>query len=290
VKAPPVAYVKPASLAEVFDALDRYGEDARLLAGGQSLLAALNLRLAPPAVLIDINGLDELAGITLGGGVLRIGALTRHRTVEHSPDIARHAPLIAQAMPHIAHPAIRNRGTFGGSIAFADPAAELPACCVALDASIVVASRHAERRIPAHAFFRGLYETALEPREIVIAGEFPIAQPTLRSAFLELARRHGDYAIAGIAAHARYEDKRFHDVRLAFFGLGPAPRLATGACAALESESYSDTVVRAAQAALEHDLAPEGDLYQTAATKMHLARVLTARAIAKLAAHAESPL
>jgi carbon-monoxide dehydrogenase medium subunit len=234
-------------------------------------------------VLIDINGLDELAGVTADRGLLRIGALTRHRTLERSPEVARHTPLITQAIANVGHPAIRNRGTFGGSIAFADPAAELPACCVALEANIVLASRRGERRVAARDFFSGLYETTLGPGELVVAAEIPVARPDSRAAFLELARRHGDYAIAGIAAHAQYENARYRNARLVFFGVGPTPRLATNACAALDGEAFSAELVESVQAALEHDLTPAGDLYHTAATKMHLARVLAGRAIATLA-------
>jgi carbon-monoxide dehydrogenase medium subunit len=272
----------------VFDALDRYGEDARILAGGQSLLAALNLRLAAPSVLIDINALDELAGVAVDRGLLRIGALTRHRTLERSPEVAQHAPLITQAIANVGHPAIRNRGTFGGSIAFADPAAELPACCVALEATIVVASRRGERRVAAREFFTGLYETALGPGELVLGAEIPVAQPASRTACLELARRHGDYAIVGVLAHAQCESARYRNVRLVFFAVGPTPRLATHACTALEGQAFSAELVEGVQAALERDLAPDGDLYHTAATKMHLARVLAGRAVAKLAGAYES--
>lgn len=287
-KAPPFAYAKPSSLAEVFDLLERYGEEAKVLAGGQSLMPALNLRLSSPAVLIDINGVPDLAGVSVTGGVLRIAALTRHRVLEHSREIARHAPLIAQAMPHVAHAAIRNRGTFGGSIAFADPAAELPACSVALDARFVIARRAGERRIAARSFFRGLYETALAPDELLMAGEFPLQPQGARAAFIELARRHGDYAIAGVAAHGGYDDGRFHDVSFAFFGIGAKPLLAAAAAEALEGRPYSTEAVAAAQAALARDLDCHGDLYHAAATKMHLARVVIARAIAKLASGPES--
>ena len=159
-KAPSFAYAKPRSLEEVFVVLRRT-DDAKLLAGGQTLLATLNMRLSSPAVLVDITGVPGLAGIAVRGNVLRIGALTRHREIERSREVAEHAPLLAQAAPHIAHVAIRNVGTIGGSLAHADPAAEWPACCVALDADIVLASRSGERRVKAREFFKGLFETAL---------------------------------------------------------------------------------------------------------------------------------
>jgi aerobic carbon-monoxide dehydrogenase medium subunit len=163
VKPAAFAYVRAASLDQVFDLLARHGDEARLLAGGQSLVPTLNLRLSAPAVLIDINGLDELAGISVENGGLRIGALTRQRTVEESDEVARHSPLLKMAMPHIAHPAIRNRGTVGGSIAFADPAAELPACAVALGAKIELRGPEGSRTVAADRFFHGLYETDLRP-------------------------------------------------------------------------------------------------------------------------------
>lgn len=286
-KASAFAYVKPASLSGVFDFLERYGDEAKILAGGQSLMPALNMRLSSPAVLIDINGLGELAGVALRDDVLRIGALTRHRSLERSAEIAQHAPLIAQAMPHVAHAAIRNRGTFGGSIAFADPAAELPACAVALNADFVLASRAGERRVPARRFFTSLYTTQLKPGEVLVAGEFPVRQAAYRSAFIELARRQGDYAIVGVAAHGAYENEMFSDVSMVFFGVGATPVLAKSVAAALEGHRYSLDLVAAAQNAVGADVTPDGDLYQSGATKLHLARVLAGRAIAQLASHTE---
>lgn len=282
-KAPAFAYVKPASLGEVFGLLERYGGDARILAGGQSLVAALNMRLAAPAVLVDINGITELAGITVQDGVVRIGALTRHRAVERSAEVARHLPLVHQAMPYVAHAAIRNRGTFGGSIAFADPAAELPACSIALGAQFVLAGRAGERRVAAREFFTGLYETGLKPGEILVAGEFPALAPGYRSAFGELARRHGDYAVVGVAAHGKFADDRFSDLRLVFFGVGATPVLARSAGRALEGQPCSSQAVVAAQQALTDDLSPFDDVYHSAATKLHLARVLAGRVVVKLA-------
>jgi carbon-monoxide dehydrogenase medium subunit len=283
VKAPAFAYVKPVSLAETFELLERYGDGAKVLAGGQSLMPALNMRLAAPRVLIDINGLRELAGIRIVGDTLIIGALTGHCVVERSPEVAKHLPLIHAAMPHVAHIAIRNRGTFGGSIAFADPAAELPACSLALDARFVVANSNGTRHVAARDFFRGLYETALEPGEILLAGEFPVCRPRYRSAFQELARRHGDYAIVGLAAHARVENGVFSDVRLAFFGVGATPLLARNAASALEDRAHSAATVADAQRALDGDLAPIDDIHHSAAARMHLARVLMGRVVAQLA-------
>lgn len=282
-KAPAFAYARPACLDEAFELLERYGDEARILAGGQSLIPALNMRLAAPRVLIDINGLPGLSGIRVADGAITIGALTRHRMIETSPEVARQLPLLAQAMPHVAHAAIRNRGTFGGSIAFADPAAELPACCVALGTQLVIARRGAKRRVSAREFFKGLYETDLRPGELLIAGEFAPLVPGYRSAFQEFARRHGDYPIAGLAAHARLAGGTVSDAKLVFFGVGATPVLAQSAAQALEGRPIPDAIA-AAQAVLHRDFEPRGDIHNSALMRLHLARVLLRRVIENLAA------
>ena len=259
-KAPAFAYAKPRSLEEAFELLERGGDGAKILAGGQSLIPSLNMRLSSPQLLVDITALPGLAEIRLDRGVLRIGALATHAQIERSEDVRRHVPMLAQAVPHIAHPAIRNRGTLGGSLALADPAAEYPACAVALQATVVVQGRDGERLIPAHEFFTDLFETALEPGEIVVAAEFPAIKKDERSVFLELARRHGDYAIIGLAAH-----KTAEECRLVFLGAGTKPVLVKA------------STLAAAQAASEK-LEPPADLYASAATKRQLAKVLVARA------------
>ena len=283
-KAPPFAYVRARSLAGVFDLLQQHGERAKLLAGGQSLIAALNMRLSAPELLIDITQLRELSGIQVRDGKVQIGALTTHAEIERSAEIRKHLPLLAQAAPHIAHAAIRNVGTFGGSVALADPAAEWPACCVALDAQFVLACRAGTRRVAARAFFKGLYATALNPQEVLTQIEIPVPGPEYRSAFVELALRRGDYAIAGLAAVARNTRGALSDLRLAFLGVGAAPALARGAMAAMEGKQASPDAIAAATQALAQDLDPGPDLYSSAATKMQLARVLTGRALAALAA------
>ena len=282
-KAPPFAYVKAESIEQVSDLLLRYGDGARILAGGQSLLAALNLRLSGPELLIDITGLPGMADITLHGKTVRIGALVTHAELERSPVIAQHVPLLAQAVPHVAHVAIRNVGTFGGSIALADPAAEYPACAVALGAIFTLAGKKGERRVPAREFFKGLYETALQPGEVLIAGEFPVHAAGEHSALLELARRHGDYAIVGVAARTRIDDGRFSDTRLAFFGVGDMPVLAARAGAAVEGCAAGPEAIASAQAALATELHPAADLHTSASAKLHLAKVLTSRALTALA-------
>jgi aerobic carbon-monoxide dehydrogenase medium subunit len=260
VKAPSFAYAKARSLAEAFDLIERPG--ARILAGGQSLIPSLAMRLAAPELLVDIGGLSSLQAISPGKSGLRIGALVTHARILASEEVTRGVPLLAQAAAHVAHPAIRNRGTLGGSLALADPAAEYPAVALALDATIVLESRNGERRVPASGFFKGLYETDLRPGEIVVAAEFPRAG---RSVFLELARRHGDYAIIGLAGAQTASGRR-----IAFLGAGATPILAVNA--SRESD------LKKAQQALEKDLEPPADLYHSSATKLHLAKVLLARA------------
>jgi carbon-monoxide dehydrogenase medium subunit len=280
-KAPAFAYAKPGTLAETYALLDAHGDRAKILAGGQSLMPSLNMRLASPGVLIDINALVGLSGISRGQGCIRIGALTRLCEIERSAEIAAHLPLLAQAMPHVAHAAIRNCGTIGGSLAFADPAAEIPAVAVALDATLTIGSSASERRMPAREFFRALYETALAPNEMILAIEFPNT-PGYRSAFTELVRRHGDYAVAGVAAHAQVANGVLNDLRLVFLGGAPMPQLATRTADALIGSAPTAQDLDRAVAALAEDLDPLPDLYHSRATKLHLAGVLLRRTLDKL--------
>ena len=273
-KPAPFAYKRARALEEAVAALGEHA-DARLLAGGQSLIATLNMRLSAPSLLIDINGIGGLDGIALKAGKLEIGALTRHVQAERSDVIAKHAPLIARAIPHIGHAAIRNRGTLGGSIAFADPAAELPACLLALDGEVDATGPQGKRTIHAQDFFKGLFETALGPQDVLTAIRVPAANAQTRVGFAELARRHGDYAIVGLAASARADGKGLADVRLAFFGVGATAVRANKAETALASGN-----VEAAVAAL--DLDPQDDLQATAAVKKHLAGVLLRRVAKQL--------
>ncbi len=235
------------------------------------------MRLSHPALLVDINGLDGLSGIALRDGEVAIGALTRHVQAERSVEVARHAPLIAMAMPHIGHAAIRNRGTIGGSIAFADPAAELPACVLALGGQLDITGPQGPRTVAADDFFQGLFETALAPCDVLTAIRIPAAGRHRRTGFAELARRHGDYAIAGVAASARDDGGGLGDVRLAFFGVGPTPLRAPTAEAALARGD-----VEAAVAALAQDLDPPDDVQATGALKRHFAGVLLRRVAEQL--------
>ncbi|MBO23280.1 MAG: molybdopterin dehydrogenase [Rhodospirillaceae bacterium] len=283
-KPAPFAYVRAESLEQVFDLLDEHGDEARILAGGQSLMATLNMRLSAPEVLIDINRIDGLSEITTDGNTLRIGALARHSQVLKSADVAKMAPLITQAMSYVAHQAIRNRGTFGGSIAFADPAAEMPAVSRAINAKIILQSRNGTRSVDANDFFLGLFETAMKPSEILIAVEIPAIADGARTAFMELARRSGDYAIVGIGVQGHLDGGTFSNMRLVFLGAGDRPILASAAAAALDGNPNNDETVAAAQTALDADLDPMADLNGPPEMKMHLARVLTKRALTAFAA------
>lgn len=282
-KAPAFDYTRPGSVAEAVGLLAQHGDSAKLIAGGQSLVPALNLRLLAPDILIDLGGLGELSGIAVEDGVLRLGAMTRHSEIERSEVVARHAPLLRRAIAHVAHPAIRNRGTLGGNVANADPASELPACLVALEATIVAEGPDGVRRIPAEGFVTGVYETALEPTEMIVAVEVPLARVDERVSFAELSRRSGDYALVGLAARARVSEGRMAAPRLVFFAVGGGPVLARAAAAALDGHAPDEAVIEAAAAALADDLDPEADLQVAAATRLHLARVLLRRAVAELA-------
>jgi carbon-monoxide dehydrogenase medium subunit len=277
VKPAPFAYAKARSVEDAVKLLGEHGDNARLLAGGQSLMATLNMRLSQPSILIDLNTIPGLDGIALHGGDVAIGAMVRHAAAAKSAVIAKHAPLIALALPHIGHPAIRNRGTIGGSIAFADPAAELPACFLALGGEAEIAGKGGGRWVRADDFFKGLYETAIGPDEMLTAIRLPGATPDMRYGFSELSRRHGDYALAGLAASARANGGGLKDVRLAYFGVGLVPVRAGGAEKALAAGSIDDAVK-----ALATDLNPPDDIQESGAVKLHLAGVLLRRVAAQL--------
>jgi len=287
-KAAPFDYVRATALDDVFAAFERHGDEAKIVAGGQSLMPMMNMRLAAPTVLVDINHIAELNGIAETDGALRIGTLTRHRELGANALVAQHAPLLKMAASHIAHPAIRNRGTVGGSLSHADPAAELPACAIASDALINVTSRRGARAIKAVDFFLGTFDTAIEPDEILVSVDVPIIGTGERVAFDELARRQGDYAIVGLAAKGSIEDRKFKDLRLVFFSVADRPIMASETNAALEGRDYSPETIKVAEAALEADLGDiDKDLHSTAATKGHLARVLIGRVLSQLIADEE---
>jgi carbon-monoxide dehydrogenase medium subunit len=282
VKPPVFEYHRPGSLDEALALLARH-PGAKPLAGGQSLIPAMNFRLAAPEVLVDLNALRSLAGIMpLPDGGLRIGAMTRHRAVETSRLVAERAPLLAETMPFIAHLQIRNRGTIGGSLAHADPAAELPAVMVALGATVVLTAAGGERRMAAGDFFTGLFATALEPGELLTAIELPAPSPWSGSAFAEFARRHGDYALAGVATAVTLDaDGACTAARVVLFSIGDGPVTAERVAVALEGMRPGDDVIAAAADAVQGDIDPPGDIHGSADYRRRLAAVLTRRTLTR---------
>jgi carbon-monoxide dehydrogenase medium subunit len=280
-KASAFSYARATSVSNALELLVAHGDKAKVLSGGQSLMPAMNLRLISPELIVDIGELAELRGIAVTGDVVRIGALTRHVELARSSEIAAHAPLLTQAIAHVAHPAIRNRGTLGGSLAHADPASELPACMVALNATIIIRGQAGERRIAAVDFFTGIYETALSPEELLVGVELPVARKNALHFFHEFARRHGDYAILGLAAQAIIEANVFTDLRLAFFAVGDRPVLA-GAATKLLDAAVTPAMLSEACAALGEELAPHDDQQASASMRRHLAKVLLSRCVAAL--------
>jgi aerobic carbon-monoxide dehydrogenase medium subunit len=262
-------YRRMGTLDELLDALRHHGEEARILAGGQSLMPMLNMRLARPAHLLDINPINALAGWREEKDRVVCGALVRHRTLEYDAGLAASVPLLARAAPSIAHPAVRNRGSLGGSLALADPAAELPAVALCLGAEITLLSVRGERRVAAAEFFQGAMTTSATPEEALAAVSFPAAQPDERFAFLEVTRRHGDFALAGVAARARGGA-----VTLAFFGVGPRPQLAPKAAALVAANAPAGDI----KAALAAEIEFSGDDLYPASYRLELAAVLARRA------------
>ena len=281
-KARAFGYARPDTIAAALDAFADAGGDAAYIAGGQSLVPALALRLQAPGVLIDIAHIDELRGVELDSGWLRIGALTRHVEALTDPLIARHAPLLREAAPHVAHPAIRNKGTIGGSVALADPASEFPAMMLAMGAEIEIAGPDGRRRVPADTFFLDLYQTKLDPGELLVALHVPALRPSQRWAFDELARRRGDVAIVGCGILGDIQIDIFNEARIAFFSVGSTPMRARGAEAALVGATFDSSAIVNAQAALAEDLDPPDDEHVPAAMRLHLARVLLGRLLGRL--------
>jgi carbon-monoxide dehydrogenase medium subunit len=276
-KAASFDYVKPKTISQVIGLLQAHGDDARLLAGGQTLMATLNMRLSEPQWVIDITGIESLRGIRMQGDALRIGALVTHTEIEFSDLVAQHAPLLKAAAPHIAHRAIRNSGTWGGSIAYADPAAEWPTCLLALGGTVIAQGPQGERRIAADDFFTGLYSTALQPDELLIACELPLARPDHWFGFSELARRHGDYAIVGMAATARRDGSALRGLRISLLGLDATPLRARQTEALLEGRALNADLVTEAVACLRREVDPLPDLTNAPDTKRHLIGVLLQR-------------
>lgn len=287
-KPAPFEYHRPASADEALALLAEHGYDAKLLAGGQSLVPAMNFRLAQPAVLIDLNRVQGLDYVTQPDGALRIGAMTRQSAVERSPLVAARASLLAEALPFVAHAQIRNRGTVGGSIAHADPAGELGAVMLALDARFHLRRPNGARTVAASEFYTGLFGTALEADEMLAEVEVPAAAPRMGWAFDEVARRHGDYALAGLAAWVEVDDDgRCTDARVALLGVGDAPLLAREAAAALVGRHPTEEAVRdAAEAASQRDVDPPGDIHASPAYRRQLTQVLVRRVLPRAFARA----
>jgi CO/xanthine dehydrogenase FAD-binding subunit len=288
VKPPPFDFFAPTSLREAAEILDRYGGEAKVLAGGQSLLPLLNMRLARPAALVDINRISELDYIRPEDKTVAIGAVARHRTVERSADVQRLQPLLAEAVRFIAHPQIRNRGTVCGSIAHADPAAELPAVCVALGAQMTAVSKGGQRTINASDFFLTYLTTALEPDEILAEVRFPVLPPRTGWGFREVSRRHGDFALAGAVATLTLDPGgKCSDVRLVIFGAGPTPIRAAQAEALLKGkEPGADVIAAAAEQAGKEIAEPISDIHASADFRRHLAMTMAGRALADAARRA----
>lgn len=288
-KPAPFHYAAPTTLEEALELMEQHGTEAKLLAGGQSLIPVMNFRLAHPAVLVDLNrvgGLDQLRRGSDGG--VEIGAMARHSRLERSETVAALAPLLHEAMPHIAHPQIRNRGTAGGSLAHADPAAELPVIMVALQARFRLQHAGAERWVDAADFFEGLFTTALEPEEILVEIAIPPWTRGSGHAFVELARRHGDYAQAGVAAVVQLDDSgNCRLARVVYLNVGETPLSSARAAAELIGHVPSaELIAQVAAYAAQEEIEPIGDIHATTAYKRHLAAVLGRRAILQAVARA----
>ena len=265
-------YVRAESVDQVLVLLERHAGSAKVLAGGQSLNPTLNMRLSAPDLLIDINDLDVLKGIRVDGDMLRIGALVRHAEIEQSELVATHAPLLKKAIGHVAHAAIRNRGTIGGNVSLADPASELPACCVALDASITIQNKQGTRVVRARDYFRDLYETDLQENDLMTSISFPVAGETTVCAFREFVRRKGDFASTGLAVNAEIENGVFTSFSPVFFAVANTPVLAAGVAQRLVDVALTKERIGQAIAAVDDDVDITGDAYMGTEMKRHLAK------------------
>lgn len=281
-KPAPFLYEAPQSVDEALQSLAQHGYEAKLLAGGQSLIPTMNFRLAQPAVLIDLNGLEELAYTRPGkDNSVSLGAMTRQRAVERDTRLAELTPLLAQALPYVAHSQIRNRGTIGGSIVHADPAAELPAVAVALGARLRLRSVRGERWVQADDFFQGVFAVDLEPDEMVMEVVFPPRPGQTGYAFQEIARRQGDYALAGVAASITLNDKgQCQEARLVYFSVGDRPVVATQAANSLQGYLITEEAIAyVAHQAASKEIDPTSNVHASADFQRHLVKVLTGRAI-----------
>ncbi|MEP9369022.1 xanthine dehydrogenase family protein subunit M [Xanthobacter sp. VNH20] len=277
-KARAFSYVRADSLAAARAAFLAASGDASYISGGQSLVPALALRLQAPEILVDLGQVADMRGVTLEGDMLRIGGLTRHAQMLTEPLIARHAPLLAQAAPYVAHPAIRNRGTLGGSVALADPASEFPAMMLAMNAQMEIYGASGTRLVPADDYFQDLYQTALEPGDILVALHVPSVGPRHRWAFDELTRRRGDYAMVGAGIQGTFaEDGRVNEIRIAFFSVAATPVRVKSVEAALAGQVIDAARIAHVQGLIEAELDPAEDEHLPPAMRLHLARVLLGR-------------
>jgi carbon-monoxide dehydrogenase medium subunit len=278
-KLPPVEYEAPTTVAEAIDLLAEHGDEASVLAGGQSLIPLLALRLARPEVLIDINGIAELSGVSAANGHVAIGATTREYVAEESGTVADTLPLLAAALPLIGHEAIRSRGTIGGSLAHADPAAELPAVARALDAEFVVRGPSGTRVIPAAQWFDGYLTTSRRPDELLAEVRFPAAGPGTGVSFEEVARRHGDFAIVGLAASLVFSGGVISEARLAFAGVSDVPVRAAAAEDLLAGERPSAELFDEAARRATEDLDPPADLHGSSDYRKTVAAAVVRRGL-----------
>ena len=286
-KPPPFDYLAPASVEEALALLGDLGEGARALAGGQSLVPLLNFRLVRPRHLVDLNGLTELAGIREDDGQLVIGAMTRQRAVERSALVRARCPLLAEAMPQIGHVQIRNQGTIGGSLAHADPAAELPAVVAALDGELVLRSARGQRVLKPEEFFVTYFTTAAAPAELLVEVRLPAMPPRTGSAFVEVSRRHGDFALVGVAATVTVDEAGVcTGSALALTGVGQTPIVAREAARALVGVKPTAAAVADVGRRVADAVRPDGDLHASSEYRQHLAGVLTRRALARAAERA----
>lgn len=281
-KPAPFDYYAPQTLDEALELLRRFGDDAKPLAGGQSLIPVLNFRLARPAVLVDLRAVAELARVEHHQGALRIGAMTRQSALERHPAVAAVAPLLADALPHVAHAAIRNRGTLGGSLAHADPAAELPAVMIACGATLHLRSSAATRAVAAADFFTGLFATVLAPGELLVRIDIPAAAPRTGHAFEEVARRHGDFAILGIAATVTLNEAgACTTARIVAVNTSDGAMQLRTAASMLHGRSLTTDAIAAAAEAAGAEIQVSGDVHASPVYRRHLATVLTRRALAR---------
>ena len=278
-KPPPFAYHAPPHLDEALSLLERYGDDAKVLAGGQSLMPLLNFRLSYPSALIDINRVANLSYLRQENGQVRIGALTRQRTIEFSELVRRQLPLLYEATTLVGHLPIRTRGTIGGSLAHADPAAEYPTVALVLDAELILQGPGRQRSVSAEEFFVSYLTTALAPNEIITEIRFSPGPPTSGWAFEEVARRHGDFALVGVAGVIDTEGEQCRTARLAAAGVGPTPLRLRAAEDILMQQGVTEQSIQHAAAQAAELVEPDSDIHASADFRRHLTQVLTRRAI-----------